>query len=296
MVKTGEQQYLDILQDILVNGVWKDSARKNMPRTKEVFCRTMAFDLSNGFPVFTTKKMAWKTSITELTWFLRGDTNIKYLLDNNCGIWTDDAYRFYKEQGGTDDKDTWVQKVRDGIENYGDCGAIYGHQWCNFDDNFNQLQYVIESIKSAPNSRYHIMSIWNPVDFLQKRNSALPTCHLTYQFSVRGEYLDMVLVQRSCDMLLGVPFDVLSGSLFLTLMANHTGYKPGVFNWVGHSCHIYENHVDQALTIISRIPYKFPELQIINKHDDITQYTRNDFALIDYKYHDKVDITLNTGL
>ena len=321
-MNTAEYQYLQIIKDILDNGTWKEPARAGMPRTKEVFFRTMSFDLSAGYPLFTTKKMAWKSCLTELTWFLKGDTNIRYLLENGCPIWTDDAYKYYvrhcKKEAPVD-KETWKQWVldkkpwstatkyvwQDGetreviepIEYYGELGKVYGAQWRSYGlTEFDQIEYILDSIKNRPNERYHIINAWNGEDFLSETaDVALPACHVYYQFCVRDGKLDMMMLQRSCDMFLGVPFDIASGSALLTLIAHHTGLTPGVFHWVGNSCHLYENHMDQAKELISREPYKFPKLEI-NWKDDLKEYLREDFNVINYECHPRIVAPLSVGV
>ena len=308
-----EQQYLDIIAEILEHGELKEPARTGMPRTKEVFFRTMTFDLADGYPCFTSKKMAWKTCLTELTWFLKGDTNIKYLIENGCNIWTDDAYKFYKRNGGTLDKDEWIDLVKLGsiwsrarannpelpsiVGHRGDLGRVYGAQWRKFGIyGFDQVQHVIDNIKNNPTSRYNIINAWNGDEFLGKyANVALPACHVYYQFCVNNGKLDMMMVQRSCDMFLGVPFDIASGAALLTIIAHHTGYEPGVFHWVGNCCHLYENHLDQARELITREPYAFPKLEI-NWKDHVEDYVRTDFDLVGYQSHERIIAPLSVGI
>ena len=313
-----EQQYLDIIKEILDNGIEKGPARAGMPGTKEVFFRTMTFDLSDGtYPLFTTKKMAWKTCLTELTWFLKGDTNIKYLLENNCNIWTDDAYKYYvrKCKGEPLTKEEWKEKVLAGEAEhqvsrtvgtkkifdyttpYGECGDIYGAQWRRYGTyNFDQINFIINNIKNNPNSRYHILNAWNGDDFLGDfADVALPACHVYYQFCVNNDKLDLMFVQRSCDMLLGVPFDIASAGALLMIIAHHTGYKPGKLHWVGNSCHLYDNHFEQAKELITREPYQFPSLSI-NWKDNVEDYLRSDFELHNYECHPKIIAPLSVGI
>ena len=314
-MNTGEQQYLNLIKDILDNGEWKDAARPGMPRTKEVFFRTMTFDLSEGYPLFTTKKMAWKTCLTELTWFLKGDTNIKYLIENGCNIWTDDAYKYYKQLDGYLSKEAWKtcitadKNLRRTIVgdrdnhliwynyNYGDLGRVYGAQWRRYGTHqFDQVQYVIDNIKQNPTSRYNIINAWNGDEFLGDHASvALPACHVYYQFCVNNGKLDMMMVQRSCDMFLGVPFNIASGAALLTLIAHHTGYEPGKFHWVGNCCHLYENHIEQAKELITREPYAFPKLEV-NWKDNIGDYLKTDFTIVDYNHHPKLTAPLSVGI
>lgn len=317
-MKHPETQYLDILKDIMDNGTWKDAARPGMPRTKEVFFRTMQFDLSKGYPLFTTKKMAWKTMFTELTWFLKGDTNIKYLLENGCNIWTDDAYKYYVRKCKDSEplsKEDWKEKVLAGEAQhqisryigdkqifdvkipYGECGKIYGAQWRKYGINeFDQVEHLINNIKNNPNSRYHIINAWNGDDFLGEfADVALPACHVYYQFCVNNGKLDMMMVQRSCDMFLGVPFNIASGAALLMIIAKHAGYEPGTFNWVGNCCHIYENHFEQVEELLTREPYYFPIL-MFDKKENIWDYTKDDFKLIDYESHPQLKAPLSVGV
>ena len=308
-----EQQYLDIISEILDSGEWKDPARAGMPRTKEVFFRTMTFDLSEGYPCFTSKKMAWKTCLTELTWFLKGDTNIKYLVENGCKIWNDDAYKFYLRHGGELSFESWMAHVIRGEHwymkditseepyyrhmRYGDLGRVYGAQWRKYGFfGFDQVQYVIDNIKQNPTSRYNIINAWNGDEFLGiHADVALPACHVYYQFCINNGKLDMMMVQRSCDMFLGVPFDIASGAALLTLIAHHTGYEPGKFHWVGNCCHLYENHIEQAKELITREPYAFPKLEV-NWRDSVSDYVRSDFNLIGYQSHDRIIAPLSVGV
>lgn len=313
-----EQQYLNLVKEIIEQGEWKEPARAGMPRTKEVFFRTMTFDLSEGYPLFTTKKMAWKTCLTELTWFLKGDTNIKYLIENGCNIWTDDAYKYYKRQTPNGlSKDEWKENVLAGeiwkgetfikipgtdccynfSDYYGELGRVYGAQWRKFGiDGFDQVQYVIDNLKNNPTSRYNIINAWNGDEFLGKNaNVALPACHVYYQFCVNNGKLDMMMVQRSCDMFLGVPFNIASGAALLTLIAHHTGYEPGKFHWVGNCCHLYENHIEQAKELITRTPYAFPKLEV-NWKDNIGDYLKSDFTIVDYIHHPKLTAPLSVGV
>ena len=313
-MNNSEQQYLNLVKEILEQGEWKDPARPGMPRTKEVFFRTMTFDLSDGYPLFTTKKMAWKTCLTELTWFLKGDTNIKYLLENGCNIWTDDAYKFYKRHGGYLDKEAWLTCITcdDNLRNvivgdrdskfnafhykYGYLGKVYGKQWRQYGYGFDQVQYVIDNIKKNPTSRYNIINAWNGDDFLGDcADVALPACHVYYQFCVNNGKLDMMMVQRSCDIFLGVPFNIASGAALLTLIAHHTGYDPGKFHWVGNCCHLYENHLDAAQELITREPYDFPKLKV-NWKNNIDDYVKNDFEIVDYQSHSTLKAPLSVGV
>ena len=277
------KQYLELLQNILDNGVEKQSGRANMPNTIGISYGNIRMDMADGFPLLTTKKMYLKGIIHELLWFLRGDTNIKYLVDNNVNIWNGDAYRWYQKYQKEYDfpeltYDDFVDKVKNtpeghlpGFENYrlGDLGKVYGYQWRN-QNGVDQIKDVIEGLKTNPYSRYHIIDGWNKADFPEM---ALPPCHLLYQFIVRpltidqrlqykealhpGQnpgfelgrsddyyisycdnwnipkfYLDLNMYQRSCDTLLGVPFNIASMSLLLMIFAKTSNMIPGVANWI----------------------------------------------------------------
>lgn len=309
------KQYLDILRDAYENGIWKEPAREGMPRTKEVFCRSMRFDLSEGFPLLTTKKMFTKAIVTELLWFLRGGTNIKYLVDNGNKIWIDDAYKFYKRRGGKMNKKTWLDAVKagkpeditsgtyDNIYSHtcGYVGRIYGSQWRSFGKTermrgFDQIRYVIHALKNRPNERYHIIDAWNPIDYLRDKNgAALPACHVFYQFCVREGKLDMMMLQRSCDTMLGVPFDLAMCGLLLHLICLEVGLKPGEFVWVGNSVHLYENHLEQAAEQLNREP--FPLCQIkINKKDCLEGYELSDIEFVNYQSHPAIKAPLSVGV
>ena len=209
------RKYLNLLQDIKDNGEWKNPAREGMPRTKSIFSRSLRFDLQAGFPAITTKKLYWKGVVGELLWFLRGDTNIKYLVDNNIHIWDADAYKHYKKIYKSNISfEEWLDNVKEGKETetgfvFGNCDYIYGFQWRNWgyptNSSFDQIENLIKSIKKNPDSRYHKVTAWNPTDFLLfPENAALPACHTDFQVYIRnGQYLDLDMNQRSCDTFLG---------------------------------------------------------------------------------------------
>lgn len=300
------KQYLDLLRDIVDNGIWKEPAREGMPRTKEVFCRTMTFDLSKGFPLLTTKKMYTKGIVAELLWFLRGDTNIKYLVDNNVHIWDADAYKFYKRKGGKLPKEEWLKEL--GTYDYetemvfGNCGSIYGKQWRGFDGldknglliGFDQIGNLLESLRKAPNSRYHIVSAWNPTDFLFTNDAALPACHMMFQCCINNGKLDLMMLQRSCDTFLGVPFNIASYALLVHILAKECDLEPGTFTWVGNCCHIYENHVEQVNELLTREPMELCTLEFDKKH--ISEYEIGDFRFKNYISHPALKAPLSVGV
>lgn len=311
------RQYLDLLKDVLDNGIEKGPARAGMPCTKEVFCRSMRFDLSKGFPLITTKKMFTKGIVSELLWFLKGDTNIKYLLNNGNKIWIDDAYKLYRRKGGSYTKKEWLAKVEDDAlesvllknkeletltitytgSRFGECGEIYGKQWRKFgNNNFDQVAHLIQSLKERPNERYHIISAWDPNSYLNDgTTAALPACHVFWQFSVREGKLDLMMLQRSCDMLLGVPFDLAMCGLMCHLVAQTVGLEPGEFIWVGNSCHIYENHIEQVKEQLTREPLPLCSVKI-NHKDSIFDYEISDISFINYSHHPAIKAPLSVGL
>lgn len=310
------RQYLDLLQDIKDNGEWEDPAREGMPRTKSIFSRELRFDLTKGFPAVTTKKLYWKGVVGELLWFLRGDTNIKYLVDNNIHIWDDDAYKYYKrkfiekypkssQNCFTKEEFISIIEARDikklvGIQglNYtlGDCGNIYGYQWRGWerksrDFGFDQIKNLIESIRKNPNSRYHIVTAWQPTDFLRDEEAALPACHMLFQVYIRqGKYLDLKMVQRSCDTFLGVPFNIASYALLTHILAAMTGYQAGEFIWSGNNIHYYENQQEQVDELLTREPKELSELLFKDTfHYKIEMLRKEELSLGDFLINMEID-------
>lgn len=290
------KQYQDLLKDILDNGTWKEPAREGMPRTKEVFARMMRFDLSKGFPLLTTKKMYTKGIVAELIWFLHGDTNIKYLVDNNTHIWDADAYKYYVRHGGKLDKEEWLDHIKtsDSMCLYGDCGHIYGYQW-RFKDGFDQIANLIHTLKTNPTSRYQVVTAWSPIDFLgDGLSAALPACHMMFQCCINNGKLDLMMLQRSCDTFLGVPFNIASYALLTHMLAKEIGVEPGEFIWVGNCCHIYENHMDQVNELLSREPMELCTLEFDKK--PILMYDVDDFHFVNYKSHPALKAPLSVGV
>lgn len=252
------KQYLEILQDIMENG--QDADNRTGVYARKVFGRQMRFDLSKGFPLVTTKKTYLRAIIHELIWLLSGNTNIKYLHDNNVTIW-----------------DEWAD------EN-GDLGPVYGHQWRNFNSQgIDQIKDVIERIKKNPQDRRLIVSAWNPA---QIEDMALPPCHCFFQFDVTPDgKLNCMLYQRSCDMFLGVPFNIASYSLLTMMIAQVCGLQPGEFVHTLGNAHIYSNHFDQVKLQLSREPYPLPTMKINPDVKDIDDFKFEDFELVDYQCH-----------
>jgi len=254
------KQYHDLLKHILKNG--KKKSDRTGTGTLSVFGYQMRFDLTKGFPCLTTKKLHLRSIIYELLWFLKGESNIKYLKDNKVRIW-----------------DEWADEK-------GDLGPVYGVQWRKWEDKngnlLDQIKNLIFDIKNNPYSRRHIVSAWNVGDL---NNMALPPCHTMFQFYVNENKLSCQLYQRSADVFLGVPFNIASYAL-LTMMISHVcGLKYGDFVHTFGDVHLYLNHLDQAKLQLTRKPYVLPEMKINKKVSDIFSFQYDDFKLIDYKFH-----------
>ncbi|NNF85797.1 MAG: thymidylate synthase [Winogradskyella sp.] len=264
------QQYHDLVRHILNNGVKKGD--RTGTGTKSVFGYQMRFDLNEGFPMVTTKKLHLKSIIYELLWFLKGDTNISYLKDNGVRIWNE-----------------WAD------EN-GDLGPVYGHQWRNWnDDEIDQIKDLIETLKTNPNSRRMLVSAWNPSvlpdtsksfsDNVKNGKAALPPCHAFFQFYVADGKLSCQLYQRSADVFLGVPFNIASYALLTLMVAQVSGYKPGEFIHTFGDAHIYDNHLEQLELQLSRDIRPLPKMILNPEVTSIFDFTFNDFTLVDYNPH-----------
>ena len=257
-----ERQYLNLLQDILDNGVQRGD--RTGTGTLGVFGRQMRFDLANGFPLLTTKKLHRKSIILELLWFLRGDTNVKWLQDRGVSIW-----------------DEWADAD-------GELGPVYGKQWRSWTAPdgrvIDQIATVVEGLKTMPNSRRHIVSAWNPADV---DDMALPPCHCLFQFFVADGKLSCQLYQRSADVFLGVPFNIASYALLTMMVAKVTGLQPGEFVHTLGDAHLYLNHLDQAREQLARQPLPLPVMEIADKRD-LFAFEFEDFKLRGYKAHDKI--------
>ena len=289
-----EQQYLELLKDILKNGKFKDDRTKT--GTKSVFGRQLRYDLSDGFPLLTTKKVFLKGIIYELLWFLKGQSNIKYLIDYNVHIWDEWPYKYYKRKNKGKKiltQEEYVQRIKSEkkfAEKWADLGPIYGVQWRKWKKHgkgeVDQIKDVIEQIKKNPTSRRLIVTAWNPaeIDDIVKREG-LPPCHTLFQFYVNDGKLSLQLYQRSADSFLGVPFNIASYALLLTMIAQVTGLKPGEFVHTFGDVHIYSNHMKQVKEQLSRKPKKLPTIKINPKIKDINKFKFEDFELIGYNPH-----------
>ena len=283
------KQYLDFLRHILDKGVEKHD--RTNTGTISTFGYQMRFDLNEGFPLLTTKRVHLKSIIHELLWFVKGDTNIKYLVDNDVRIWNEWPYEKFKKSAEYNNEtlEEFVLKIREDdafAYKYGDLGPVYGHEWRHFDgpnDIFrDQLGWVIEEIKRNPDSRRLIVSSWNPT-LIDKM--ALPPCHTLFQFYVINNKLSCQLYQRSADAFLGVPFNIASYSLLTMMVAQVCGLELGEFVHTFGDCHIYNNHIDQINLQLSREPRKLPKMKINPNVKDINEFKYEDFELVDYDPH-----------
>ena len=254
------RQYLDFLRHIRERGVRKDD--RTGTGTLSVFGYQMRFDLRDGFPLVTTKQLHLRSIIHELLWFLRGDTNVRYLHDHQVSIW-----------------DEWADER-------GDLGPVYGKQWRSWGAadgrQIDQLARVVAEIKKNPNSRRLLVSAWNVGELDQM---ALLPCHALFQFYVAEKRLSCQLYQRSADALLGVPFNIACYALLVHMVAQQSDFAPGELIWTGGDCHLYMNHLEQADLQLSRTPFPLPELEIRRRPPSLFEYTFEDFEIRNYRHH-----------
>lgn len=285
-----EYQYINLLNDIIAEG--SDEVGRN-GNVRCIYGSAMHFSLENGkIPILTTKKTAWKTCLKELLWFIQGKTNNKELNEQGVHIWDDNSSKEFMESRGL------------GHYNEGDLGPIYGFQWRHFNGQYNtckddytnqgidQLQEVIECLKdpSKRTSRRLLVSAWNPC---QLSAMALPPCHVMFQFNVvDGNKLSCSLYQRSVDTALGQPFNIASYSFLTHLIAKHCDLEPYEFIYYMGNCHIYEEHISQMAEQIQREPYEFPTLKIVNKKENLDDYTVDDFKLENYQSHSQIKMRM----
>ncbi len=293
-----EEQYLELLKDILKNGKYKDDRTKT--GTKSLFGRQLRYDLSKGFPLLTTKKMFLKGIIYELLWFLRGESNIKYLVDNGVHIWDEWPYKYYvrKNKGKKIlSQEEYVEKIKTDkkfAEKWADLGPVYGVQWRHWKKSVtgrdksgrgevDQIRQVIEDIKKTPYSRRLIVTAWNPAEIEDiVEREGLPPCHTIFQFYVNNGKISVQLYQRSADSFLGVPFNIASYALLLMMVAQVTGLKPGEFVHTFGDVHIYSNHMKQVREQLKRKPKKLPRIKINPNVKDISKFKFEDFTLENY--------------
>ena len=251
--------YEDLLRHVLAHGTPKSD--RTGTGTRSIFGHQMRYELADGFPLVTTKKVHLKSVVYELLWFLRGDSNVRYLQEHGVRIW-----------------DEWADQD-------GELGPVYGVQWRSWPtpsgEHIDQISRVLDILRRNPDSRRIIVSAWNVAE-LDKM--ALPPCHAFFQFYVADGALSCQLYQRSADLFLGVPFNIASYSLLTHMVAAQTGYRPGEFIWTGGDCHIYDNHVEQVEEQLSRDPYPFPRLNLAER-DSIFDYRYEDVEVVDYQHH-----------
>ena len=254
------KQYLELLQDIRDNGIFKTD--RTGTGTYSVFGRLLRFDLSQGFPLVTTKKLHIKSILVELLWFLRGDTNINWLNQNGCTIW-----------------DEWADEK-------GDLGPIYGKQWRSWPDErggtIDQISWALESIKTDPDSRRIVVSSWNVAELDQME---LQPCHCLFQFYVADGKLSCAMFQRSCDTFLGLPFNIPSYAFLTHMFAQQANLEVGEFIWVGGDIHLYQNHLEQAELQLTREPFPLPQLRMKRIPRSIFEYNYEDFEIVGYESH-----------
>jgi len=252
--------YLDLMRHVLEHGTPKSD--RTGTGTRSVFGWQMRFDLAEGFPLVTTKKLHLKSIVHELLWFLSGSTNVAYLRDNGVSIW-----------------DEWA-------DDQGELGPVYGHQWRSWPaqdgGTIDQIAQLMSELKRNPDSRRLVVSAWNPADLPRM---ALSPCHALFQFHVAGGRLSCQLYQRSADIFLGVPFNIASYALLTEMVAQQAGLAPGDFIWTGGDCHLYTNHLEQARLQLTREPYPLPRLRIHRKPESIFDYRFEDFEFEGYQAH-----------
>ncbi|WP_349897251.1 thymidylate synthase [Parafrigoribacterium soli] len=252
--------YEDLLRDVLAEGTPKSD--RTGTGTRSVFGRQLRFNLAEGFPLVTTKRVHLRSVVHELLWFLRGESNVRYLHENGVTIW-----------------DEWASPE-------GELGPVYGVQWRSWPapdgGHIDQIAELMQNLRSNPDSRRHIVSAWNVADIPQM---ALAPCHAFFQFYVADGKLSCQLYQRSADLFLGVPFNIASYALLTCMVAHQLDLEPGDFVWTGGDCHIYDNHVEQVELQLSREPYPYPTLQFARKPESIFDYTFDDIQVVNYQHH-----------
>lgn len=313
-----EYQYLDLMQEAL------DHGEKKVDRGTDIvlyslFGRQTRYDLSQGFPLLTTKKVYWKGVIHELYWFMSGQTNIKYLVDQNVHIWDDYPYKIFKTKNPKTKltKDDFINKIREDnrfAKKWGELPRIYGEMWRKWPTHstssgqaktsrtIDQLGWAIQELKEDPDAKNAIVTSWNPEYMytmaLKREANRFPICHNMYQISRRGDKLSLQLYQRSADLFLGVPFNIASYSLLTIILANILRLKPGEFVHTFGDAHIYENHIPQVKEQLTRTPRPFPQIKIKRKLKSIDDFKVEDVELLDYDPYPmmKAELTVAGGL
>ena len=301
MTNPHDEEYLKLLRHIKEHGVKKTD--RTGTGTLSVFGYQMRFPLDKGFPLLTTKKVAFTSIIHELLWFIKGDTNLKYLAERNVHIWDEWPYKDYLKRNNLPIPNTQSEEWKTGLKefvqkiitdekfakDYGNLGPIYGYQWRRWRASdgreLDQLKDAIELIKNSPDSRRIIVSAWNPADTDEMAKAGLPPCHCLFQFYVADGKLSCQLYQRSCDTFLGVPFNIASYSLLTMMLAQVCGLKPGEFVWTGGDVHLYVNHLTQVDEQLSREPRASPTMKINPSVKDLFDFKFEDFKLVGYDPH-----------
>ncbi|MFC3097651.1 thymidylate synthase [Alteraurantiacibacter palmitatis] len=290
-----EWQYLDLMRRIWAEG--DERIDRTGVGTRAIFGTQLRFDLSDGrIPLLTTKRVFWKAAAREMLWFLTGDTNIRPLLQQGVTIWSDWPLAKYRKATGDDiaqgDFEARIVADEAFAKQWGDLGPVYGKQWVDWPTyqygpdgkytrgpGINQVAQVVESLRSNPGSRRHIIEGWNVAEL---DRMALPPCHKTYQFHVSGNRLSCILYQRSCDVALGLPFNLVGATILTRMMAAQTGYEPGELVWMGGDTHLYLNHAHLVEEQLSREPSGQPTLHLLRQPDSIFGYRADDFEVRDY--------------
>jgi len=290
-----EQQYLDLMRQIWTGG--SERVDRTGVGTRSIAGAMLRFDLAGGvMPLLTTKRVYWKTATREMLWFLTGETNIRPLVLQGVKIWNEWPHaKYVRETGDAISLDDFVQRIADDeafAARWGDLGPVYGKQWVDWPTyryrkdglyekgpGINQVAEVVESLRNNPGSRRHIIEGWNVAEL---DRMALPPCHKTYQFHVAGNRLNCMLYQRSCDVALGLPFNLWSAALLTRMMAQQTGHEPGELVWMGGDVHLYLNHAHLIEEQLTRAPQGLPTLEITRKPETIFDYQIEDFVVHDY--------------
>ncbi|MDD5318720.1 MAG: thymidylate synthase [Candidatus Pacebacteria bacterium] len=299
------KQYHDLLKQIMAEG--EDTTDRTGTGTRAIFGPQMRFNLADGFPLLTTKKVPFRLILSELLWFIAGDTKLRTLLAANNHIWDEWPYKWYLKSEGLPIPATSSEEWKNGLKTftdrivaddefnkkYGDLGPVYGYQWRswpNLDKDghnqpIDQLSRLIEDIKKSPDSRRLIVSAWNPAEIDEMAKAGLPPCHCLFQFKILNGKMSLQLYQRSCDTFLGVPFNIASYALLLMMVAQVTGYTPHEFIWAGGDVHVYKNHFTQVCEQLTRDFRPLPTVKINPDVKDLFSFKMEDFELVGYDPH-----------
>ncbi|MEK7573188.1 MAG: thymidylate synthase [Patescibacteria group bacterium] len=316
MKRSDEYQYLDLAREILRDGIKKIDRGTNV-KLYSLFGRQTRYDLSEGFPLLTTKKVYWKGVVAELYWFFSGQTNIKYLVDNNVHIWDDYPYKIFLQKSKSQKsnlksqitKEEFIEKIKNDssfAKKWGELPRIYGEMWRKWPTRsgktIDQLAWAVKELREDPDAKNAIVTSWNP-EYLytmadKKDASRFPICHNMFQISRRGDKLSLQLYQRSSDLFLGVPFNIASYSLLTIVLAKILGLKPGEFVHTFGDVHIYENHIEQFKEQLKRKPRPFPRVKILGKMSKLSDFTPDKVVLEDYDPYPpiKAELTIAGGL